>query len=419
MTNGRRRKRRTYWWNSLRRRFASLACHRHYGQFLLLYTEQAPTCLGDVFVYRRLTISHSANNIETFVHPNKQQLPSSLTEPSSFIDVSSILLRLLSSTKRLIDCRETTARTESVGPFVAKKRREDSWTSWERSKMSSSISLHIPAGKLGTVRIDRTVDVYSTSKIYGDTTWNATSYIPSVALPHTLSTPSDVELSSSPPTDVGTTKSNDLSDEDVSDIAVIYSVVRRASTRRASSPRISVLPLLTNPEVTSACAVKTYTLEPPQAPLVVHRSPPVPVTTQTLPSFSNPQSLTPPIRIQTSSSFTSHDRPSVPLIAIKPRPYSFRSPRRSVIERQISHITERVTQLHDSFFSRLSSTPQRQRNRSHSTFNATFLSTSSNEPNAHSIKPRPKSATFEDHYRVNSGRVLSSDHPSMPSSREV
>lgn len=285
--------------------------------------------------------------------------------------------------------------------------------------MSSSISLHIPAGKLGTVRIDRTVDVYSTSKIYGDTTWNATSYIPSVALPHALSTPSDVELSSSPPTDVGTSKSIDLSEEDVSDIAVIYSVVRRASTRRASSPRISVLPLLTNPEVTSACAVKTYTLEPPQTPVVAHRSPPVPVTTEVYPSSSNSASLTPPMRIQTSSSFTSHDRPSVPLIAIKPRPYSFRSPRRSVIERQISHITERVTQLHDSFFSRLSSTPHRQRNRSHSTFNSTFLSTSSNESNAYSIKPRPKSATFEDHYRVNTGRVLSSDYPSEASSREI
>ena len=252
--------------------------------------------------------------------------------------------------------------------------------------MSSTVSLHIPAGKLGTVRIDRTVDVYSTPKLDGDTTWNATSYVPSLVLP-------SVQLSSSLPTNP---KLDELSDEDVSDIAVIYSVVRRASTRRASSPRLSVLPLLTNPEGSAVCAVKTYTLEPPQAPFLIHRSPPASIS----------PSLTPPIRIQTSSSFNSHDRPSVPLIAIKPRPYSFRSPRRSVIERQISHITERVTQLHDSLFSRLSNTPQRQRNRSHSTFNASALSTSSTDSNTHSIKPRPKSATFEDHYRVNTGRVL-------------
>ncbi|CAF4611714.1 unnamed protein product, partial [Rotaria magnacalcarata] len=41
-------------------------------------------------------------------------------------------------------------------------------------------------------------------------------------------------------------------------------------------------------------------------------------------------SLTPPlvpssVRIQASTSFTSHDRPTVPSIAIKPRPYSFRA----------------------------------------------------------------------------------------------
>lgn len=256
------------------------------------------TCLADVFVDRRLTISHSATNISTDIRR------------SISLDLSSDLI--------------------------------------DFSLMSSSISLEIPAGKLGTVRIDRTVDVYSTNISSDPTFWN-----------------------------VQTCEEKILSDDndELDDIAVIYSLVRRASTRRASSPRIPVLPLPLTNDNSAAQTVKSYTLEPP------------------LPAPMN--------RISCSNSFSHHDRPSVPLITVKPRPYSFRSPRRSLIERQISQITERVSQLQETFLSRLTNAPNRQRNRSLSTFNASVIPLRSNE---YSIKRRPKSETFDDHYRVNSGR---------------
>ncbi|CAF5018554.1 unnamed protein product, partial [Rotaria sp. Silwood1] len=173
--------------------------------------------------------------------------------------------------------------------------------------------------------------------------------------------------------------------------------------------------------------------------------------------------LTPPVpssvRIQSSTSFTSHDRPTIPIVAIKPRPYSFRtsnySPNeisktqtnnttttnnnntnnntsqsvrsrrsfrtapRNVIERQISNITGRVSQLHDSFLARLSdltsSTSNRHRNRSLTSLSSQTVNThnlnetdlrliqnsSNTRHQRRSVKPRPKSETYDDHHRVN------------------
>lgn len=234
---------------------------------------------------------------------------------------------------------------------------------------SSSISLQIPAGKLGTVRIDRTVDVYSSAVISDPNVWNVQSCQAKVLLPNPL-----------------TSVRKENCDDDLDDIAVIYSLVRRASTRRASSPRIPVLPLNVDNDPTAAQTVKSYTLGIPSASANTH--------------------LTATPRIPISSSFNSHDRPSVPLIQVKPRPYSFRTQRRSVIERQISQITERVSQLHESFLSRWSNGPRRPRNRSLSTFNESVIPIVSRD---YSIKRRPKSEIFDDHYRVNQGRAMRRD----------
>ena len=252
--------------------------------------------------------------------------------------------------------------------------------------------VRIPAGKLGTVRIDRTVDVYSTSITYDQNVLNPKLCTPTIA----KTSSSSIEQSS---------------DEDLSDIAVIYSLVRRASTRRASSPRLAVLPLPTSNDNSSPLTIKSYTLEPPLTPSIIHKSkeaqikiiPSISSNEPTATNSINNNSLT--TRIQTSNSFTSHDRPSVPLVTVKPRPYSFRTTGRNVIERQISQITERFSQLHESFLSRLSVTPNRQRNRSHSTCHDSIISTDFQQVPLHSIKRRPKSEIFDDRKLKDSGRI--------------
>ncbi|CAF1268688.1 unnamed protein product [Adineta steineri] len=300
--------------------------------------------------------------------------------------------------------------------------------------MSSSISVRIPDCKLGTVRVDRTVDIYPTPLTNNEIICNAKSYVPQLVLQRQLTTlPKEIALEDS--TDEGNfiprTKWNHPDDDDggddddESDIAVIYSIVRCASTRRASIPGLSALPLLsTNVNIPQPYTAKSYTLEQPLTPIVTHISKQAQIKTLTsthmttmtpTSSSSSPPSTPPPPpassqltlpnrSIQTSTSFTSHDRPSIPSIAIKPRPYSFRSTGRNAIERQISHITERVTQLHDTFFSRLSHPPNQPRNRSLSTFHSTITNFNINDSNILNnrlIRPRPKSETYEDHHRVN------------------
>ena len=388
--------------------------------------------------------------------------------------------------------------------------------------MATAISVRIPAGKLGTVRVDRTVDVYSATVVHDDDNFNATSSSSSSSLPtlamHRQLTKTAVTASPTPliidhgeeqlqhdeHSYVPITKwidstngnnnnhhhHNDLDDEQMSDIAVIYSVVRPSPVRRTSSPKQIVPPTLINlSDAARSYVTKSYTLEAPLTPVVIHTSKHAQIKTLSsarvnhslLTSVSAPASspsylnanLSPPpppsIRIQTSTSFTSHDRPSIPSVAVKPRPYSFRSAinpshdtsaahtnnptasnpsqqgirsrrsfrtaPRNAIERQISNLTGRVSQLHDSFLARLSdftsSTSHRQRNRSltslHSqTVHAGNLSESEarlpqNPPPAHtrhqrrSTKPRPKSETFDDHHRVNPGKddLASSSSPSM------
>jgi hypothetical protein len=284
--------------------------------------------------------------------------------------------------------------------------------------MSGPLSVRIPAGKLGTVRVDRTIDVYPTPLPTVETPRNAKSYIPTLILQRQLATvpiPLIIENfveehSYSPKTRWN--HSNDYNDEDISDIAVIYSVVRRASTRRTSCPRLSVLPLSTNFNIPPAQIAKSYTLEPPLIPIVTHISKQAQIKTLTstrpnIISIPSPSQLTPPIRIQISNSFTSHDRSSVPLIAVKPRPYSFRSTGRSVLERQISNITERVSQLQETFFSRRSNTPNQKRNRSLSTFHTT--NTSINEYNSIDIpssRPRPRSENYDARHSIDAGKLL-------------
>jgi hypothetical protein len=283
--------------------------------------------------------------------------------------------------------------------------------------MSSSISVRIPDGKLGTVRVDRTVDIYPTLVSNNEAIFNAKLYIPklvlqrqSTAIPIDLIIENSYEEHNYNPI---IKWNNSFDDEDISDIAVIYSLVRCASTRRTSVPALSVLPLSTNVNIPQPYIAKSYTLESPLTPIITHVSKQAQIkilpstrrsiiSTSTLSTIS-PQ-LVPPTRIQTSTSFTSHDRPSIPLVAIKPRPYSFRITGRSVIERKISNITERVSQLHESFLSRLSHTPHQPRNRSLSTFQSTL--TNSNTSHRELIRPRPKSETYEDHRRVNSGKDL-------------
>lgn len=274
--------------------------------------------------------------------------------------------------------------------------------------MSTPLLVRIPAGKLGTVRVDRTVDVYPTSVRSDETVFNVKTYIPKLVLRRQLPSPLIIENHIEERSYIPITKWND--EDDISDIAVIYSVVRRASTRRTSSPGLSVLPLTTNFNIPQAYIAKSYTLEPPLIPLVTHISKHAQIKTLSSTrtntvSVSNTSHLIPPIRIQTSNSFTSHDRPSLPLIHVKPRPYSFRTTGRNVIERQISNITERVSQLHDSFFSRLSNSPKQQRNRSLSTFHSTNINI--NDSNIRINRPRPKSENYDDHNRINpTGKLI-------------
>ncbi|CAF3882877.1 unnamed protein product [Rotaria sp. Silwood2] len=380
--------------------------------------------------------------------------------------------------------------------------------------MATAISVRIPAGKLGTVRVDRTIDVYPASMTNDESNFNskaATSCIPTMAshrqLTKTTVTASPIPLiidhneqeqqneeehSYVPITkwidntngnNNNNNKNNNLDDEQMSDIAVIYSLVRHASSRRTSSPpRIIVSPSLTNNNnnnnnsISRPHITKSYVLEAPLTPVVTHTSKQaqikalsstrstinsIPTSTPTSsPSHVN-TSLTPPIppsvRIQSSTSFTSHDRPTIPIVAIKPRPYSFRTPNyspneilkiqtnntttsttnnnnasqsirsrrsfrtapRNVIERQISNITGRVSQLHDSFLARLSdltsNTSNRHRNRSLTSLSSQIVNThninetdlrllqnsSNTRHQRRSVKPRPKSETYDDHHRVN------------------
>ncbi|CAF1482564.1 unnamed protein product [Rotaria magnacalcarata] len=393
--------------------------------------------------------------------------------------------------------------------------------------MATAISVRIPAGKLGTVRVDRTIDVYPASIINDNDNDNfnsnsATSCIPTLAshrqLTKTTVTATPIPLvighseqeqqqqlhSFVPITKwvdhtIGNNnnKKNNLDDEQMSDIAVIYSLVRHASNRRTSSltssPKIIVSPISVNTNninnvnsnsISRSLINKNYTLEAPLTPVVTHTSKQAQIktlsSTRTIAASFTPTSasaptssqsylyasLTPPlvpssVRIQASTSFTSHDRPTVPSIAIKPRPYSFRAlnhtsheikkiqtnntndnnntttnsnnntsqtirPRRSfrtaprnAIERQISNITGRVSQLHDSFLARLSdltsSTSNRQRNRSLTSLNSQTVNTINLTENdlrltqtstitrqqRRLVKPRPKSETYDDHHRVN------------------
>jgi hypothetical protein len=279
--------------------------------------------------------------------------------------------------------------------------------------MSTSVSVRIPAGKLGTVRVDRTVDIYSTPIITDEDIFNVKSYIPTLVLqrqlpliPQTLFIENFDEEHNYIPKIKWNPRSYSDDEEEISDIAVIYSVVRCSTTRRTSSPRLSIAPLTTNFNIPPACIAKSYTLEAPLTPIIAHVSKQAQI--KTLSSTSS--QLIPPNRIQTSTSFTSHDRPSIPLIAQKPRPYSFRTTGRNVFERQISTITERVSQLHDTFFSRLSHAPHQQRNRSLSTFHSRVTDATLSEYKTlhrHSIRPsRPKSETYDDHHRVNAGKNL-------------
>ncbi|CAF0797115.1 unnamed protein product [Rotaria sordida] len=370
--------------------------------------------------------------------------------------------------------------------------------------MATAISVRIPAGKLGTVRVDRTIDVYPASITNDENNFNsksATSCIPTMAshrqLPKTTRTESPIPFiidhneqeqqneehcyvpitkwidNTNGNNNNNNNKNNNLDDEQMSDIAVIYSLVRHASKCRTSSPpKIIVSPTSTNNNNISRSNInKICTLEAPLTPVVTHtskqaqiktlsstRSTINSIPTSTSVSTSTPSyldtSLSPPIpssvRIQSSTSFTSHDRPTIPIIAIKPRPYSFRTSNysqneiskiqtntnnndtntsqpvrsrrsfrtapRNVIERQISNITGRVSQLHDSFLARLSdltsSTSNRHRNRSLSSIHSQTVNTNNvNETDLRliqntrhqrrSVKPRPKSETYDDHHRVN------------------
>ncbi|CAF3477049.1 unnamed protein product [Rotaria sordida] len=370
--------------------------------------------------------------------------------------------------------------------------------------MATAISVRIPAGKLGTVRVDRTIDVYPASITNDENNFNsksATSCIPTMAshrqLPKTTRTESPIPFiidhneqeqqneehcyvpitkwidNTNGNNNNNNNKNNNLDDEQISDIAVIYSLVRHASKCRTSSPpKIIVSPTSTNNNNISRSNInKSCTLEAPLTPVVTHtskqaqiktlsstRSTINSIPTSTSVSTSTPSyldtSLSPPIpssvRIQSSTSFTSHDRPTIPIIAIKPRPYSFRTSNysqneiskiqtntnnndtntsqpvrsrrsfrtapRNVIERQISNITGRVSQLHDSFLARLSdltsSTSNRHRNRSLSSIHSQTVNTNNvNETDLRliqntrhqrrSVKPRPKSETYDDHHRVN------------------
>jgi hypothetical protein len=377
--------------------------------------------------------------------------------------------------------------------------------------MATAISVRIPAGKLGTVRVDRSVDIYPASVANDENNFNtksSSSCIPTMALhrqltktavtaspipmiiDHSAEQQQHVEEHSYLPVTKwihntntnNNNNNNNIDDEQVSDIAVIYSLVRHTSTRGTSSPKIIVSSTPTNIKNTPRPHLtRNYALEAPLTPVVTHTSKQAQIkslsstrsnTTSNQTSTSAPDSsesylntnLTPPsVRIQTSTSFTSHDRPSIPSVAIKPRPYSFRSAinpphevssirtnnrtdnnnnnnnnsqsirsrrsfraaPRNVIERQLSNLTGRVSQLHDSFLARLSDfasgTSSRYRNRSLTSLHSHTVNTTTtnltetescltqNSSNTRhqrrSVKPRPKSETYDDHHRVNAGKL--------------
>ncbi|CAF0873430.1 unnamed protein product [Didymodactylos carnosus] len=358
-------------------------------------------------------------------------------------------------------------------------------------------------GKLGTVRVDRTVDVYPET-----TKPQQISARPcSVASRQLIQkAPSSTQLVySATPLNIQQSKDSYVpitkwiaggEEEQLtnnSDIAVIYSVVRNASisaVKRTSSPKIvagsSNIPVLTRS--------KQYVIERPSgdhdysvnATVVTHASKQAQIKSlvtdrssstsiqnnisSPLPSpcssssskpvtliptpYLNP-STSPSIRIQTSTSFTSHDRkplhqkrpysfrmctppnnePTTPLPATPSPPTtttlrrrSSRTAPRNVIERQLSNLSGRVSQLHEHFIQRLSdltNSSHRQRNRSLTSLHTT--STTSCTTNSSSpvsgildtsktsyrklVKPRPKSETYDDHHRI-----VMSTVPSPPQS---
>lgn len=288
------------------------------------------------------------------------------------------------------------------------------------------MSIRIPAGKLGTVRVDRTVDVYPTPTGSHQTLSSAKILIPKLKLQcHSteIPIPFTVPKSNQECRSVKITRAKNLNDDDEDDdIAVIYSVVRRSSVRRTSSPRASLVPLTINFQNYQAQMAKSYTLEPPLTPIISHSSKQAEIKTlsstcptATLLSVSSSK-VTSSNRVQASTSFRSDERPSIPSIAVKPRPYSFRSTGRSALEKQISNITERVSQLQETFFGRLSnSSPGHQRNRSLSSFNSALNNTneSNKSENSSAVRPRPKSETFDDRLRVKTGKRNRTTFPIM------
>jgi hypothetical protein len=164
--------------------------------------------------------------------------------------------------------------------------------------MATAISVRIPAGKLGTVRVDRTIDAYSAAVADDDNnnfnTKPSSSCIPTMALHRQLT---KTAVTSSPTPMIidhceqqqqqhedehsyvpitkwidNTNGNNNNNDEQTSDIAVIYSLVRHTSTHR-TSPKIIVSPILTNVNnISRPQLTKSYTLEAPLTPVVAHTS---------------------------------------------------------------------------------------------------------------------------------------------------
>ncbi|CAF4001732.1 unnamed protein product, partial [Rotaria magnacalcarata] len=208
--------------------------------------------------------------------------------------------------------------------------------------MATAISVRIPAGKLGTVRVDRTIDVYPASII------------------------------------------NDNDNDNFNSNSATSCIPTLASHRQLTKTTVTATPI----------------------PLVIalnHTSHEI-KKIQTNNTNDNNNTTT------NSNNNTSQ--------TIRPR-RSFRTAPRNAIERQISNITGRVSQLHDSFLARLSdltsSTSNRQRNRSLTSLNSQTVNTINLTENdlrltqtstitrqqRRLVKPRPKSETYDDHHRVN------------------
>ena len=281
--------------------------------------------------------------------------------------------------------------------------------------------IRIPTGKLGTVRVDRTVDAYPTSSVNNKMISRKKLYISKLELQR-KSTTRPTPLIIKNPQDArhytSIEESNyqiDPNDEDMSDIAVIYSLVRRSSTRRTSTPGLSVLLLPTNFNTAQPYEAKSYTLEPPLTSTVTHvskqaqkrtLSSKVSTNVSSSASKSVPLQIASSAGIRASTSFASHDRPSVPTNTIKTRSYSCRNTGRNAFERQILNITERVSQVRETLFSRTSNSPNHRQNRSSSNFHPALTNTNINAStisNKSLIHLRSKSKIYD---RVNEGKIL-------------